>query len=291
MKSATHYIFITLMLGVCCFGQKASAAEVTFMVSPSSVPGDTSTVVEAHIDPQGTALNALEGVIGLRGTGVSEISSVSIETGGSLLTLWPVNPTYSREEGVIRFTGGSQTGFQEEGLLFRIRIFSQKPGEIVLSWLGGSAYEHNGQGTPHGISSRSLVLALTHGEQNPHSGASVDLVPPYFDSLLVSRDDDVYGGKYFASFHAQDDVSGVVRYEVIENHLTTEVHNGMYVLMDQNRKSRVVIIAYDQAGNSTSIKLPTRYEPFYIAVGIVIALLMFGILIILRFYLHRKQLR
>lgn len=283
-KKKVCIIFISILYFL-CFTHETYAAEVTFAVVPHDAHNDAVTVIEAYIDPKGIPLNAVEGAIGLLGAGVEHVSSVVVETGGSAFTLWPVTPSYSIEEKVVRFTGGSPEGFVEKGLLFRMRIFSKKPSEITVSWLRGAAYQSNGEGTLEGISSRSLVVSLSQSELNQMNAASTDAVPPYFDTLLVSQDPDVYEGKYFVSFHAADDASGVERYEVIEGGVTTETQNGMYVLLAQDRKNRVVIIAYDKAGNSTSIKVPTRYEPLYNA---LIACIIFAA-VLLVFFSRRSK--
>jgi len=235
------------------------AAEVTFKVVDNPTPQESVTVVEVRLDPKGGQLNALEGVIGLLGE-ARNITTVLVETGGSVISLWPNEPEYSKEEGVIRFTGGAFTSFPENGLLFRLRIFSEQSSDITLSWLGGSAYKNDGLGTVEPISSRSLNIAVTKSIPNQISNSSPDSSPPYFDFVEVGNDGDTNEGKYFVSFHASDDVSGIDRYEVVEGQITTEVDNGIYVLNDQDRKTKVVLIAYDKAGNSTSIKVPDKYD-------------------------------
>jgi len=282
----TLSVGLVCTLFILCTVTQVHAAQVTFKVVSNIVQNDTATIVEAYLDPEGSSLNAIEGVIALSGTGVEYISSVNIETGGSAFSLWPQDPVYSKDDKVIRFTGGSTEGVVEEGLLFRMRLFSQEQGDITLSWIGGSAYVSDGQGTPEGISSRSLSIALAQSEPNQISKSSPDSKPPYFEALEVSRDTDVYEGKYFISFHANDDISGVARYEVVEGQITTEVSNGIYVLQDQGRTSKVVVIAYDHAGNSASVKVPTKYGLFFEAF-IAGALL----LLILTLLLWRKMRR
>lgn len=284
-KNITSFTFISFLYLVCCV-HNVNAAEIRFVVVPSSIEGDTASIVEAYIDPEETAINAVEGVVGFLGSGVENVSSVIVETGDSVLDLWLTNPLYARDEKVVRFAGGSTEGFAEKGLLFRMRIFSKESDELTISWLSGGAYENNGEGTPVGISSRSLVLSLAKNEPNQINPASIDSSPPYFDTILVSQDPDVYDGKYFVSFRAIDDVSGIARYEVIEDQVVTEIRDGVYVLRDQERKSKVVVVAYDQAGNSTSIKVPTKYAGWYVVfvIGVVMAVM---VLILYVFYQRR----
>jgi len=52
----------------------------------------------------------------------------------------------------------------------------------------------------------------------------------------------------------------VSRFEVRESGIVTEVLDGVYVLKDQERKTRVDITVYDNAGNSRSERVPQRYQ-------------------------------
>ncbi len=284
IKSTSYIILVlTIILG---WGiQSVGAAEVTFKVVPGETEHDTATIVEAYIDPEGQSLNAIEGVIGFSGPGISNVSSVVVETGGSLFTLWPVIPSYLKSDNVIRFTGGATEAITDTGLLFRMRIFSTRAGDVSLSWLSGSAYRSDGAGTPTGILSRSLAISLAQNEPNQINPASRDSTPPYFTEVKISQDEDMFDGKYFLSFHADDNTSGIARYEIVEGQITTEVKNGIYVLHDQEQKQKIVVISYDQAGNSTSIKVSKRQEWLPAVLGV-------GTLILIRFlFLWKRQSR
>lgn len=253
------YILIGIV-AICAPFSISRASQLSFEVMPQKSGADSVTVIEVFLDPQGVSVNAIEGTIGLLGAGAEHLSTVVIETGESALNYWPQYPEYSLSEHVIRFTGGTTESFSEKRSLFKMRIFAERHEELVLSWLGGSAYRGDGEGTEEAISSRSLTTVVTKSEPNQISPASVDTKPPQFDEVRVSQDEDVYDGKYFLSFHAVDDISGVVGYEVVEGNETTRVDNGVYLFNDQERNVRTIIIAYDGAGNSTSVKAPTKYE-------------------------------
>ncbi len=287
LKYLPHLYKICLIM-LLCSAELAFAAQVTFEVVPATVQGDTATIIEVRMDAKGIPINAVEGTVGLFGTGLESISSIIVETGGSALSLWPTTPMYSKEEKVIRFTGGTTEPFSGEGLLFRMRVFSKKSGEITASWLGGGAYQSDGRGTSESISSRSLTVSLSQNEPNQINAASLDSTPPRFEDVEVSQDQDAYDGKYFLSFNAVDDISGVARYEVVEGQITTEVSNGVYVLRDQERKTKIVVIAYDHAGNSTSTKVPARYDTLYIAGGVVAVLLL---MLLGAFFVRRRYLK
>lgn len=268
---------ITIIFGI---SHHVSASEVSFVVTPSHTQSETVTVVEARIDPEGTAINAIEGIIGLLGPGVPQVTAVLIETGSSVFTLWPTVPTFSKEDAGIRFVGGSTEGFSSEGLLFRMRIFSKTADQLTISWLGGSAYQADGNGAPDGISSRSLAISLAQSEPNQISASSIDTTPPVFDTVQISQDPEAFGGAYFLSVHATDDISGISRYEIVENQFSTEITDGIYVLRNQERTSDIVVIAYDQSGNSISVKIPAQRQWLHTVIAIMIFLAVLLLIVI-----------
>lgn len=278
-------IVLSLVTAGGVFSSKnALAATVTFTVVPNIVLGDSATIVEVRIDPAGKKINAVEGILRLQKADDVVISSVVTETGGSALSLWPLVPDYSSEEGIIRFTGGAPRGFSEEELLFRMRIFIAQPGQIALSWISGAAYLDDGFGTVEPITSRSITVSAAQSLPNPINPASVDSEPPYFDMVEVANDPGLFEGKSFISFHASDDKSGIDRYEVTENQSLTESKEGIYVFLDQERKESVLLTAFDKAGNSVSVKVPAKHERTMYFIGTFVFLLMSVL-----FFLRKKS--
>lgn len=131
------------------------AAEVLFR----AIPDERGTVIEARIQPQGKALNVVDGVIGFEERFANQMS-VEVENGESILKLWPTPPLYDAADKTIRFSGGVPGGFTEEGLLFRVRLSSLESGDVTVAWLSGVAYQNDGKGTPEPISGRTLSVRL-----------------------------------------------------------------------------------------------------------------------------------
>jgi hypothetical protein len=259
-------IFLACVAGLFGYIDAVQAATVSFQVIPNSHPLDTATIIEARIASPHQPINALEGSIGFLGNGARLVSDVIIETGDSAFSLWPVEPVYDKEDAVIRFTAGTPDSVVAETVLFRMRIFAQEDGKVTLSWIGGSAYVGDGLGTPEGITARSLALSLRHNEPNQISASSLDTVPPVFETLLHVQEPDIFEGAHTISVHAIDDASGISHYEFIENEEATRVENGLYRLKDQSRRAKIIVIAYDYAGNSQSIRVPVShtYAPYVI---------------------------
>jgi hypothetical protein len=280
MKIFNFKYLILVFVGILILPKVVLGANLSFKVVSNNVSNDNSAIIEVRIDPDSKNLNVIEGIIAVKGIGEGNSSSVIVETGGSVMTLWTVPPKYYANDKVIRFTGGVPQGFEKEGLLFRIRLSDQNTSNVTLSWIGGVAYLNDGIGTKENIYARSISLNLSGQETKPISNYSFDNTPPYFSTIELGKDLALYDGKYFLSFSAVDDVSGIARYEVVEGQKITHSVQGLYVLKDQNRKNSILVTVYDNAGNSETIEFPSKYAWVKSLVMFVILVLILGAILL-----------
>ena len=255
----------------------------------SNLTGDgQAAIIEIRIDPQSKVLNAVEGVITFQGS-ITDQLVVETETGGSVLTLWPIQPQYSATEKAIHFTGGVPGGFNQEGLLFRLRLFSPVSGVVNIGWTSGSAYLNDGKGTAESISSKSINVNLSAQNLETVNKFSADTNPPSFDSVEIGQDQNTYNGQYFISFHANDDVSGIDRYEVKEGQTVTTLIDGVYIFKNQNRTDPVYITVYDKAGNSATATVPAVFNWQQTSIIILISIVFLILVVYLIRYVIQKK--
>lgn len=260
----------------------ALGADVFFELLPHATVEDQTAVVGVHIDSKSIPLNVVEGVIVFEGE-IRDQLSVEVETGGSILHMWPTRPEYLPQEKAIRFTGGAPGGFSQGGLLFRMRLFSPVSGNVKINWVHGASYRNDGNGTKEPVFARSMSLYVAARDKDGVPLFSADTHPPSFESIRVSRDASVYEGKYFISFSAQDDISGIDRYEIQEGEIRTTIRDGVYVLQDQTRATPVFITAYDKAGNSSVTKVSAKINWQIYSILLVIIAVAFA------FYVYKKR--
>src|SRR5207247_2300689 len=119
-----------------------------------------------------------------------------------------------------------------------------------------------------------------------------DTVPPEPFEPQISRNPNIFNGKYFLSFAAQDKGSGIDHYEVCEDigyriqdlgkiiarflNIKSYSLNSCFVtaespyqLQDQTLKSVIFVKAIDKAGNERIVKVNTKnalawYENYFI---------------------------
>lgn len=210
----------------------------------------------------------------------------AVSKGESLLTLWPEEPSIDLAKGVVRFDGGIPAGYcgRVQGDPGKTNILAKIVFTIPGNMIGGkttTGSEHlavtfapdtkvllnDGFGTaaPLTLVSGAYVRELTSlGLKNEWTDiVHEDTVPPELFRVELEHDANTYQGKYFIVFATVDKQSGVHHYEVSEDDpeqfgfvrgkkyekalFTTT--KSPYVLADQELKSRVIVRAFDHAGN------------------------------------------
>jgi hypothetical protein len=155
----------------------------------------------------------------------------------------------------ITFTGGLPGGFiQADALLFKVALSAEKPGKIVFQPENIVSYENDGKGTKIPTSMSSFTLTVLEGG-NPNQNLwektiAADVTPPIPFTITLGQSPSAYDNKKFISFSTTDAESGVDYYEVVEGSRTAVRVESPYVLEDQSLRDKIVVIAYDKAGNT-----------------------------------------
>ena len=209
----------------------------------------------------------------------------AVSKGESLLSLWPDEPAVDREHGKVTLSGGIPAGYcgRVQGDPGRTNIIAKIIFSIPGNMIGGKIAT-GPVNLPITFGSSTKVL-LNDGFGSPaplilHSGVYVrtlesqglknewldivhaDNTPPDLFTIAVEHDPHTFDGKYFIVFSAIDKQSGIQHYEVTEDdprklgfaygketHASFITATSPYVLTDQSLQSRIIVRAYDHAGN------------------------------------------
>jgi hypothetical protein len=167
-----NFITILTVLFLCFAPQNIFAAELNFIVVPNRTGDNKTTIVEVRIDPQSKKINVVEGAINFSGSATENLS-VQIENGNSVLPLWPTPPQYVSDEKTIRFVGGVPNGFNNEGLLFIMRLSPSVIGGLKISYADGSAYLSDGKGTRENVFSKPLQINLNESGNTDQNNRNI----------------------------------------------------------------------------------------------------------------------
>jgi hypothetical protein len=168
-------------------------------------------------------------------------------------------------------------GGYKSGKMFSVVFSVKKTGSGYVKISNGEAYLNDGKATKTKTTSGVLYLNVSAAEvfsenffEYEISSGSADVLSPDEFDVLISKDEDIFEGKWFLAFDAKDNGAGIDHYEVYESgskgYSTSgwAVTESPYVVEDQNLSSYVYVKAVDENGNET-IKTfePSNIEVWY----------------------------
>jgi hypothetical protein len=250
-------------------------------------------ILNVFINTDGKEINVLDGEIKI--TGAYEIKSLS--TAGSVFNLWPVKPTHSGQ--TISFVGGTPAGVAGSQLkVFSIALQPLDSQGITFSSENLSIFLNDGSGTRVVAEkmNKNITVLTSSGESKNGLDKIIleDKTLPEEFEILIGKEENLFDGKYFASFYATDNQSGINRYEVLEDGYDWVVSENTYVLRNQNIKGEIAVKAIDNAGNVRIVKSnieenifgKKEFNKIYIPLSALLLLLM---IYFMYNYLRRKN--
>lgn len=287
MKKRVLIIATYIFLAVAPFA--VSASTVSFVTSRDTIHVGDTVIVQAMLDTEGQTINVLEGELVFSNPQNFSVSEINITN--SPLTLWPNKPSLDLTNSAISFVGGAPKGIKGSDItLFTVVIEPKKPGELIFQGKKVTQFLNDGKGTmqevkvtPIQISSSANTGQLVVNEWT--DVLTKDTKSPRKFSIDIGRDASVYDNRYFISFSASDDGSGINYYEVQEGTLPKVRTGSPYVLQNQNPKEKITVTAFDNAGNTYVTTLNVHHPLRNVLIGICLAVL---ILFFVRKYLQKK---
>lgn len=266
------YLLTFLFLALPVF---AYAQTVTLTPSKANVSVGETFQLSIQFDTGAESINAADGTILIPdGTEV-----VSVSTGGSAFTLWPVQPTANASTRSIAFTGGTPGGLapHTHATLFTVTLKALKQGTYTLSSNNISFYKNDGKGTVVAVVDASNSVSVNSSPSTSTTREPRDSTPPQFAYADIGKDATLFNGAWYLSFSANDNGNATPTCQVKEGIFSKFVAaDRYYVLRDQSRSSFITIKATDGAGNSSTKLLWPAHIP-HIAYGIGILLLLIAL--------------
>lgn len=234
-------------------------------------------LIKVMLNTEGSTVNVVDGTVTVN----NPDDVAAINTGGSVLSLWPTKP--SLDGNKISFVGGTPSGVKGAALtLFTIAVKPSKANSIEIGFNNIATYLNDGKGTKILASGSTQSLSVeTTSEQTDNQLATLisdDKTPPEPFTIELGSDPALYDGKYFISFYTTDNQSGINHYEVTESGFQTVRSGNVYVLQDQTRTKNIEIRVFDNAGNIRIQKLTFTPE---ISNGSLAILISIGFIILL----------
>jgi len=238
-------------------------AQTTFAQYDREVRPNTSFDIDFALRTQGEYINAIEGDIRYD---PKALTFLGMDDAQSTVPMWVEK--FKDNGGVIHYSGIIPGGYKGEHVVMGVlRFMTKEVGITSLNIENTKIFRHDGDGTQAPLSSSSFIISVADSApQEITEERSSDVFSPDQFSIQASRDQTVFGGKWFVVFLSHDKDSGIDHYEVAEKRsifgrtfpieaLNWEKAESPYVLRDQSRSSYIYVKAVDRAGNVTISEL------------------------------------
>lgn len=265
-KSLLLLLFVIFIAFILPFS--SDAAQIFFGVHEKNIGLNSKMEMGVFLNTGGEPINAIEGEIIFP---ADFFEFQGIYNGNSLLTFWIKQPVLI-SQGVVSFSGIVPGGFAgPKGYLFSIILKTKQRGEsLIISSNNEKILLNDGDGSEAKITKAPMGLNII--EQSPQ-----ETFTPLYDSISpesfmpqISKDKNIFDGKYFLAFTTQDKISGIDHYEIMEYPQFGSfkglfykkqwiMAESPYLLQDQTLRSVVYIKAVDRAGNERVLKVKTKY--------------------------------
>jgi len=252
--------------------------------------GDT-ILIYVKVDSKNKEINAVEGNISLYYV-PDTVLIKDISFSESSFSLWPNKPSLSEDLKTISFAGGVPSGLQhQDATLFKIALNLKNTGQITLNPTDISVYLHDGKGTRDITEVQNLTINVLSQEigykpiNDLETLISEDKTPPESFEIFAGQDESVFEGKKFLSFSTIDEQSGIKYYEVKEGDLPPIRSGGTYILQNQDTSTKVIVVAYDVAGNARESIYDPTYS--YLNLVVIVAFVLLLLLVAFRFLVKK----
>jgi hypothetical protein len=232
-------------------------------------------------------INALSSMIKFN---PSVMSVERIIDGGSPIVLWVERPLINMENGTISFSGVTPGGFQGNKEIFSFIIKPLKSGIISMSIGDSTLLKNDGNGTSVEVDKNAFAINV-NASTSDSKVENVDSNPPENFLITITKDDELFEGKKFATFGTTDKETGVDHYEYgfsifgkpgDSNWTQTE---SPLILEKSSSFKKIYIKAVDRNGNERIVHIAgsNYYATLFISAIII--------MLIICIPLSRKRLR
>ncbi len=243
--------------------------KIFFDIGASSHSKNEDFLVHVLFDTASQSVNAIEGTIVVD----PSLEIKEIRDGDSVLKFWVEAPHADIKD--IKFSGIAPGGFNAaDGKLFSILLHSKQAGDVSVGARDIKVLKNDGKGSQLENIVQPSQIKITN-EVSERVVSVTDTDAPEIFRPEISRNDSLFGGKYFVAFSAQDKGSGVKNYEVKEGFFGSFTPaQSPYELNNQGLYKTVYVKAIDKSGNERIVTVKaTHLSPVeYVGIAVIVLL-------------------
>ncbi len=259
------------------------ATNVFFETKEKEMKTDREFEVVLLFDTENESINAMESEIIFS----SNISLKKIQEGNSIISLWVEKPRLILDNKII-FSGITPGGYiGEKGMVLKLIFKTEEEGKAFIQLKNLKTLKHDGEGTEVNVNSKNLELLILDKSTSaePIIEKIKDTHPPEYFEAIISRDENIFEGKYFLVFNTQDKGFGIDYYEVKEGERPFVRAESPYLLENQDLNEDIIVRVVDRIGNERRSKISVfkevkvnEYKKYLIFAIMIISLLVIYLL-------------
>ena len=274
----------------------SNAAVIEPKIEAKEVKKNEFIVVPIYLDTQFEEINAVEVYVNFSDNLVFR----DYLDGKSIITHWIEKPHLQssdvrRPQIQIEFSGIVAGGISGRNLNLVELVFEAKESGIAKIEIdkNSKVLLNDGLGTKTKLIALSQSFNILEIKGLPEIKIK-DNFPPEPFKIYLTRNKEIFNGKYYITFETKDKQSGIAYYEVSEKpinfiflarpdikNLSFKKAESPYVLEDQSLRSYIVVKAVDKAGNErVEILPPQRFLLYEEILMFIICLIILIILVI-----------
>ena len=300
---------IIFLFSISCFllfyTFSVSAAELFFETETEKIGISQQFQVDLLIDTENEDINAIGGKIKFP---AELLELKEIRDGDSIIPFWVDKPLFNKETSEILFSGIIPAGFEgvlssyyegaRPGKILSLIFLAKNIGSDVINIEDAKVLLNDGKGTETKTTISEFHFGVV-SETLPMPTIPTDNEPPESFKPEAARDPNIFDNKWFLVFAAQDKISGIDYYEILEKgqpgsfqelikREKWQTGESPYLLKDQKLKSHIYVKVIDKAGNERIATLSPRnllkwYEKWWPWGIIILSAIIIG-------YIFRKAL-
>jgi hypothetical protein len=230
-------------------------------------------LVEVFADAENDSINTLSGVVTVY---PKEVAVSKIQNGDSVINLWVESPFFDSKTNSIAFSGLTPGGFTGKRLVFSFVVKSEESIPIVVDIKEVLALKNDGNGTEAKVKTKNSKIVISSTTDNSVVSFT-DITPPEEFVPVLGYSQDVFDGKAFVSFIAQDKGSGIDHYEFTYAYFWPSSDGwkpttGSFEIGKEGLSKKIFIKAVDRLGNERVVSVvgPSYYQTLSLWVILII---------------------
>jgi hypothetical protein len=272
------------------FASQSNAASLDLQSDIEKVGINSYFQVNIFLNTEDVSINTVEAKISFP---KELIQLREIRNGDSIINFWVDKP--KEEDGIIAFSGIIPGGYNDKnGLISSFLFESENYGAGTIEFKSLQGYENDGLGTPVDLKFSNLNFSIVDVSEKYIPIEMEDYIKPESFVPEINQTQELFDGKYFLVFAAQDKGLGVDHYEVCEGNTNECVKaDSPYVLQNQELNEKIFVKAVDKKGNERLVSLlPKNYFKGYensLIFGAIILVLLLIVLLTRKLWIKLKK--